>query len=84
MRHGELIVLPMALGYKGSHIFIKSTDNLTKKLFMKKLELEKMETIEGGVPRAEYCATLWMIMTNNPVTASMITAWETNCAPYMQ
>lgn len=51
---------------------------------MKKLDLEKMQKLEGGVPRAEYCATLWMIMTNNPITIPMINAWETNCQPYMQ
>ncbi len=49
---------------------------------MKKLELEEMVRIEGGVDRATYCATLWMIMTHNPPTGPMITAWEMNCAPY--
>jgi hypothetical protein len=51
---------------------------------MKKLNSNSMGKIQGGVPRAEYCATLWMIMTNNPVTISMINAWETNCQSQQQ
>jgi hypothetical protein len=49
---------------------------------MKKLELESMEKIQGGVTRAEYCNTLAMIITNNPITEPMLAAWGTNCAPY--
>lgn len=50
---------------------------------MKKLELESMEKIEGGVTRAEYCGTLWMIMNNNEINIAMLNAWEANCQPYM-
>lgn len=49
---------------------------------MKKLELESMEKIQGGVPREEYCQTLIMIMMYNDRTAPMYAAWGTNCSPY--
>jgi hypothetical protein len=49
---------------------------------MKKLDFEKMEKIEGGVPRDEYCATLGMIICNNTVNDAMANAWNTNCGPY--
>ncbi len=49
---------------------------------MKKITIEKMETIEGGVPVAEYCATLCMIMTYNPVTYDMISNFNTYCGNY--
>ena len=49
---------------------------------MKKLKLESMAKIEGGVPQAEYCATLCMIMTHNPITYSMISAFNTHCGNY--
>jgi hypothetical protein len=49
---------------------------------MKKLSIEAMEKIEGGVSRDEYCATLGGIICNNSVTESMAIAWNDNCAPY--
>jgi len=49
---------------------------------MKTLSLEKMEKIEGGVPRAEYCATLGTIICNNPVTQLMADTWNSNCGAY--
>ncbi len=47
---------------------------------MKKLSLEKMEVIKGGVPLEEYCDTLSMIMCNNPISGAMENAWYTHCA----
>jgi hypothetical protein len=38
---------------------------------MKTLELKQMETFNGGVTVQVYCATLKMIMDNNPITESM-------------
>lgn len=48
---------------------------------MKKISLEKMEKIEGGVTVAQYCSTLSMIMSNNPITVAMVNAWEAYCQP---
>jgi hypothetical protein len=65
--------------------FKKTKTELTahKSTIMKKLSIEKMQTIVGGnVSRAEYCATLGMIICNNPVTDAMANAWNDNCGAY--
>jgi len=49
---------------------------------MKNLSSEKMEQIEGGVTRAEYCGTLGMIICNNTVNDAMANAWNDNCGAY--
>lgn len=49
---------------------------------MKKLSIEAMEKIEGGVTRDEYCSTLGMIICNNTVTNAMANAWNDNCGAY--
>lgn len=49
---------------------------------MKKLKLEKMAKIEGGVTQEEYCSTLCMIMTYNPITYDMISAFNRHCGNY--
>jgi len=50
---------------------------------MKKLELKQMETFNGGVNVQEYCATLKMIMDNNPITESMLFFYDYfNCQYY--
>jgi len=49
---------------------------------MKNLSIEKMEQIEGGVSREEYCNTLCMILCNNEINQAMADAWNTNCGPY--
>ena len=49
---------------------------------MKALKIDQLEKIVGGVTRAEYCNTLAMIITNNTITDSMLSAWGTHCAPY--
>lgn len=43
---------------------------------MKKLSLEKMEKVEGGVPRAEYCATLWSILTGGGYQGDILWGWQ--------
>jgi bacteriocin-like protein len=48
---------------------------------MKKISFEQMQQIEGGVTVAQYCSTLSMIMSNNPITEPMVTAWEAHCQP---
>lgn len=49
---------------------------------MKKLETKKMENIQGGVSREEYCGTLCCIIANNPYNDAMGAAWAANCAAY--
>ncbi|GCC51373.1 hypothetical protein SanaruYs_15980 [Chryseotalea sanaruensis] len=49
---------------------------------MKTLIFSQMAKLEGGVERPEYCATLGMIICNNPVTDAMANAWNSNCGDY--
>lgn len=52
-----------------------------KKFDQFKINLELQALIKGGVTVAQYCATLSMIMSNNPITEPMVTAWEAHCQP---
>jgi hypothetical protein len=49
---------------------------------MKKMNVEKMEKTIGGVDQATYCSTLCMIMTYNPVTGDMVSAFNKYCGNY--
>ncbi len=49
---------------------------------MKKMSLEKMEKIEGGVSRGEYCNTLWGILTGGGYQGDILWGWQvygSNC-----
>lgn len=43
---------------------------------MKKLELNQMETIQGGDTAAEYCATVKMILENNDLSGDTLRAMQ--------
>ncbi|GAB3327766.1 hypothetical protein GCM10027429_01880 [Marivirga atlantica] len=50
---------------------------------MKNLHVNQMNTIKGGVTRAEYCGTLWTILTGGGYQGDILWGWEVfgaNCA----
>jgi hypothetical protein len=69
--------------FQGSRVLELTIINYKNNLFMKKLNVERMKNIQGGVvTQAEYCATLCMIMTHNPVTGPMVEAFNKHCGNY--
>lgn len=49
---------------------------------MKELSLEQMNLVKGGVSQAEYCGTLWGILTGGGYQGDILWGWEvyaSNC-----
>jgi len=52
---------------------------------MEKLTNDQMENLEGGVSRAQYCYTLWIMWESGGYQGGVIrwsAAWQPNCGDH--